>query len=54
MKGFIIVKKKIEEFFYPSLKSAEKDIDEDSSEIIVEVEVQEIRRFKKGDWQEIK
>lgn len=51
MKKFIIVQKKIDDFFYEDFNDAKENADDD--EIIVEIEVKEIRRFKKRNWIEV-
>ena len=52
MKKYVIIDKKIDEPFYPSLNSAQEEADD--YQIIIEIEIKEIRRFKKGEWQEFK
>jgi len=49
---FINIQTRLSDFLYPTLVEIVKDSEDE--DIIVEIEVKEIRRFKKGGWIETK
>lgn len=52
MKKYLLITKSIDDAVYKTFEHARTSADDD--EIIVEVEIKEIKRFKKGSWQEYK